>query len=208
MNTNKNEKRPRKGLMERREKILIAASELFAEKGIDHTTIDDIAERAGVGKGTIYRRAGNKESLIDILIETSAELAIQNIRAKIKKRENPILQFKEAVNAFCDFYENNLNLVMMFIPQFGPGSKITVPEKSCEAKKAVLKVFKLMENILENASKKNLIRHIDAPVITKGFFNFLSPHFYQYLRIKYNYTKSEIAQLTIDLFLNGLRNKK
>lgn len=208
MNTNEKKEKTRKGLSERRERILMAAAELFAEKGIDHATIDEIAERAGVGKGTIYRRTGNKESLIDILIKTSAELAIENIKSEIGKRKDPILQFKEAVNAFCDFYEKNLKLVMLVIPQFEPRMGKAIPEKSCEAHKAVAKVFQLMENILEDASKKNAIRHIDARVITKGFFNFLSPHFYQYLRIKCNYTKSEIAQLTIDLFLNGLRNKR
>jgi len=35
-------------------KLLNAARDMFAEKGFDSTTIDDITERADVGKGTFY----------------------------------------------------------------------------------------------------------------------------------------------------------
>jgi len=47
-----------------RQKLLDAASNLFAEKGLDLTTIDDITERADVGKGTFYYHFKNKEGLI------------------------------------------------------------------------------------------------------------------------------------------------
>ena len=51
----------------RAQKILEAAMELFCEKGIEETSIDEIAERAGVGSATIYR-----------YYETKAQLAIQS----------------------------------------------------------------------------------------------------------------------------------
>jgi AcrR family transcriptional regulator len=48
--------------------ILDAAAEAFAEEGL-HVTLDEIARRAGVGVGTVYRRFADKESLIDALFE-------------------------------------------------------------------------------------------------------------------------------------------
>ena len=39
----------------RARKILEAAMELFCDKGLEETSIDEIAERAGVGSATIYR---------------------------------------------------------------------------------------------------------------------------------------------------------
>ncbi|MGC0365942.1 AcrR family transcriptional regulator [Rhodococcus sp. 27YEA15] len=47
-----------------RQLIIEAARDLFAEEGID-VTLDDVARRAGVGVGTVYRRFANKEELID-----------------------------------------------------------------------------------------------------------------------------------------------
>ena len=51
-----------------RHRILAAAAEAFAERGLT-ITMDDIAEHAGVGVGTVYRRFPQKELLIEALFE-------------------------------------------------------------------------------------------------------------------------------------------
>jgi AcrR family transcriptional regulator len=51
-----------------RQRILVAAHEAFAEDGLS-VTLDEIARRAGVGVGTVYRRFPDKEQLIDALFE-------------------------------------------------------------------------------------------------------------------------------------------
>src|SRR5436190_19551110 len=51
-----------------RQRLIDAARELFAERGLD-VTLDDIAQRAGVGVGTAYRRFADKGELIDALFE-------------------------------------------------------------------------------------------------------------------------------------------
>jgi AcrR family transcriptional regulator len=58
----------RKDAERNRQRILAAAGELFAEAGL-HVTLDAVAERAGVGVGTVYRRFPHKEALIDALFE-------------------------------------------------------------------------------------------------------------------------------------------
>jgi AcrR family transcriptional regulator len=45
------------------ERILAAAVELMLEQGVDATTVDEVATRAGVGKATVYRRWASKEEL-------------------------------------------------------------------------------------------------------------------------------------------------
>ena len=62
-------KRPLRRDAERnRGRILAAAAEAFAERGLV-VTMDEIARRAGVGVGTVYRRFPEKELLIDALFE-------------------------------------------------------------------------------------------------------------------------------------------
>jgi len=51
-----------------RERLLQAARELFAERGLD-VPMDDIADRAGVGVGTAYRRFANRDEVIEALFE-------------------------------------------------------------------------------------------------------------------------------------------
>jgi len=51
-----------------RQRILDAARDAFAEEGLS-VTLDEIARRAGVGVGTIYRRFPDKEQLVEALFE-------------------------------------------------------------------------------------------------------------------------------------------
>jgi AcrR family transcriptional regulator len=55
-----------------RQRILSAAGQVFAERGLG-ATMDEIAARAGVGVGTVYRRYPEKELLIDALFEERIE---------------------------------------------------------------------------------------------------------------------------------------
>src|SRR5438105_14248538 len=67
-----------------RQRILKAASEVFTERGLG-VSLDEIARHAGVGVGTVYRRFGTKEELVQALfmdrIESVAALAEQAAEA-------------------------------------------------------------------------------------------------------------------------------
>jgi AcrR family transcriptional regulator len=57
-----------------RQRLLTAAKDLFATRGLD-VTLDDVARHAGVGTGTAYRRFPNKDALIDaLMVDRIAEL--------------------------------------------------------------------------------------------------------------------------------------
>ena len=62
---------------ERRNEILDAADELFAEKGFDGTSTSAILEKVGIARGTLYYHFKSKEDIMDALIEryTSTMLA-------------------------------------------------------------------------------------------------------------------------------------
>jgi AcrR family transcriptional regulator len=58
----------RKDAERNRQRILEAARELFAKRGLS-VTLNDVAHHAGVGVGTVYRRFPDKEVLIDTLFQ-------------------------------------------------------------------------------------------------------------------------------------------
>ena len=55
-----------------RGRLLEAATEVFAQRGLD-ATLDDVAHHAGVGVGTVYRRFPNKEALVEALFEKAID---------------------------------------------------------------------------------------------------------------------------------------
>lgn len=63
-----------------RQRLVSAAFDLFAERGYEHTTVDDIADRAGVGRTTFFRNYRSKEDVIfpdhdELLAAIEARLA-------------------------------------------------------------------------------------------------------------------------------------
>jgi AcrR family transcriptional regulator len=63
------QQRERADARRNRERILCAAARLVDARGIDGVSMDDVAAEAGVGKGTLYRRFGDRWSLLRALIE-------------------------------------------------------------------------------------------------------------------------------------------
>lgn len=59
-----------------REKVLAAARRLFDERGVANVTIDEIARSAGVGKGTVFHRFGDRAGLVMALVDDE-ERALQ-----------------------------------------------------------------------------------------------------------------------------------
>jgi AcrR family transcriptional regulator len=56
--------------------LLATAREMLAEQGVDKLTMDGLAERAGLGKGTVFRRFGTRAGIFEALME-DAERAFQ-----------------------------------------------------------------------------------------------------------------------------------
>jgi len=65
------------GAAARREAIVTAGLEEFIARGFDAARLEDIARRAGVGKGTIYLHFKDKEALFQELIRTAVRSAVR-----------------------------------------------------------------------------------------------------------------------------------
>ncbi|USB33512.1 TetR/AcrR family transcriptional regulator [Paenibacillus sp. YPG26] len=61
--------RVKKEAEERRNEILDAADELFGKKGFDSTSTNDLLEKVGIARGTLYHHFKSKEDIMDALIE-------------------------------------------------------------------------------------------------------------------------------------------
>lgn len=72
-------RRLRRDAERNKESILRAASELFAERGLD-VTLHEVARHAGLGVGTVYRRFANREELIDALFADSFDRLVAAAR--------------------------------------------------------------------------------------------------------------------------------
>lgn len=82
---------------ETKRRIFISALELFHEKGFEHTTVDEITERADVAKGTFFNYFPRKESVLAYLSEEWLERVEEEAAQKHRLAADRITGFFTAV---------------------------------------------------------------------------------------------------------------
>lgn len=75
----------------RRNEILDAAEQLFVTKGFDKTSTNDILERVGIARGTLYYHFGSKEELLDAIIERMSETLVKRAAEVAAQKDKPVL---------------------------------------------------------------------------------------------------------------------
>lgn len=75
---------------QRRNEILDAADFLFGQKGFDGTSTNDILERVGIARGTLYYHFKSKEDIMDALIDRYSERLLGAAREAASKKEVPV----------------------------------------------------------------------------------------------------------------------
>lgn len=76
---------------ERKEEILDVAEQLFAEKGFDNASTNDIINKIGIARGTLYHHFGSKEEILDAIVDRMISRSIAGARAIIKNTSIPLL---------------------------------------------------------------------------------------------------------------------
>jgi AcrR family transcriptional regulator len=102
-----------------RQRILAAAAELVAERGIDRVSMDDVARAACVGTGTLYRRFGDRAGLALALLDDHTR-AFQDALIAGPPPLGPGLPGADRLHAFGDGYldllERHADILAAAIP--------------------------------------------------------------------------------------------
>ena len=77
----------RKDAERNRQRVLDAARELFAERGVE-ATLNDVAHHAGVGVGTVYRRFATKEELLDAIFSDGIDQVVCLAETALKQENS------------------------------------------------------------------------------------------------------------------------
>ncbi len=97
-----------------RARILASAEALFAEHGVGSVSMDQVAAAAGVGKGTLFRRFGDKAGLAVALLDTrerDLQQAILSGPPPLGPGAEPGARLAAFLTAYQDFLDAHLDLV-------------------------------------------------------------------------------------------------
>jgi AcrR family transcriptional regulator len=84
-------------------KLKQAALDIFSEKSVDAATIDEITQKADVGKGTLYQHFSNKEDIVVTLVSEAVEHLVSRIRSCKARPESLEDMLEHMLNAHYEF---------------------------------------------------------------------------------------------------------
>jgi AcrR family transcriptional regulator len=93
--------------MVKRELIRSAAKKLFAESGLDGTSVREIAQLAGYTTGAIYFHYANKEELYADVLRDSLDRLFVEVTGSLPASGEPAAKLTAAFRALVDFYDEN-----------------------------------------------------------------------------------------------------
>lgn len=88
-----------KSAEERKNEILDVAEELFAEKGYDNASTNDIIAKIGIARGTLYHHFSSKEEILDAIIDRMTKDGIARARMVVNDKEMSF--FEKLANALA-----------------------------------------------------------------------------------------------------------
>jgi AcrR family transcriptional regulator len=99
----------------RTQEILAATRRLMERGGVDALTMDEIAQAAGVAKGTIYLYFQSKDELIQALLSEVGEAIAKNLEALLARPDSPREKLKQVVILLLNFVEQESLLFPVYL---------------------------------------------------------------------------------------------
>jgi AcrR family transcriptional regulator len=93
---------------QRREQLIAVGRQLFAEKGFDATSIEEIAARAKVSKPVVYEHFGGKEGLYAVVVDREVNSLLERITGALTAG-HPRELLEQAALALLDYIEQETN---------------------------------------------------------------------------------------------------
>ena len=138
------------------EKILTAARKTFAEYGYSGTHVDEIAQRAGVNKATLYYQIGDKDTLYANVIHQVLGNIAQNVAQAVAQADNSEDKLKAYILFMADAVDKNPDLPPIMMREVASGGA-HLPQVVAEDMASVLSV---LLGILEEGKEKNVFNDV------------------------------------------------
>ncbi len=152
-----------------RELILSVALKMFAERGYHATTMDAIAKKARLGKGTVYRYFKNKETVLAELVESHFQRLEARINAVFDERDDVLTIIAKYLRVYFQFFDSNKEFYKILVQEQREfGSKV----KNLYFSQILRRVPGLKRKIYE-AAREGLLKDVDFLTVFYGVMGFV-----------------------------------
>lgn len=184
---------------ERREQLIGIGRTLFADKGVDGTTVEEIAARAEVSKPVVYEHFGGKEGLYAVVVDRETVRLLDAIQDSLATPGSSRVTVERAALALLDYIDENADGFRILVRDAplgtGSGSYASI----------LSDIATRVEHILAAAFAAQGLNARNAPIYAQmlvGMIAFTGQWWLETRRPR----KPEVAAHLVNLAWNGLRN--
>lgn len=187
----------------RRREILDAASELAREAGFSHLTMERVAEKAGVSKGTIYTYFKDKKELLRMLMHEAAVDFLKELDDATATDSGSVRERLLLVAEVMDEFSREHKELFLYLHQPGEIDNEIHRAECSEGMKTFQKMLSAVSSILKDGMAKGELVKSDPDLMSFLFIGSLHNLllFEVYLPEK---KVSANARSLVDLYLDGL----
>lgn len=178
--------------------ILQTTSDLFATRGYAASSISDIAEACGCSKSRLYHYFKSKEEILATMLTEHVDRLLEGCHAITAEIEEPEASFRRLIRFFMEIYavSRSKHVVLLTCMEFLPDAK----RKEVIAKERELISF--VRDLLKRLRPERARAPKALQADTMLFFGMIN-WTYTWFNAKGPISPQELADRSVDLFLNG-----
>ncbi len=184
-----------------RERILHEASILFARSGYDASSLNDLAEEAGISKAGIYHYFRSKQDVYNAIIIKTLEGLTVFVSAAVEGASDPQDKLRTFMTAHATFFERNYWAFCCMLVTFSGMSES--PERQ-EAANLREHYEHLLREIIGDGVRQGRFRSVDSADTGRAVLSMLN-WMVRWFHPGGSKTAAEIAAGYADLIVDGLR---
>ena len=186
----------------KRDAILRAAIDTFAERGYFNAQVADVARAAGIAAGTVYLYFRSKDDLLVSIFERTVKERLADGRAAVAGISDPAERLRRFARLHLGMLGRDRNLAIVFQVELRQSVKFMERFSSTLLQDYLGQI----RGAIEDGQKKGLFRKdIHATSVAKMFFGALDEMATNWMLSRRRYNLESDADAVVDLFLDGAR---
>lgn len=188
--------------------IAQAAKEVFAERGYQRATLEEIAQRAGMSKATIYLYYKNKDGLFLQVVEELVNASTAATAQMAATPKAPLDKLGDIVRDKMVFYEQERDFFRIYLNE-KHGLEIAPKDPHKRAlRQMYLQEVQVLDKVLQEGMDGGVLRLIDCRRLAFFLREMISTVLVQRIQGKAKTSVDEDVEQLLDLFLHGARQSE
>jgi AcrR family transcriptional regulator len=183
--------------------IAQAAKEVFAESGYQGATLEEIAQRAGMSKATIYIYYKNKDDLFLQVVEELVNTAMAIAAQEATTAQPPVEKLSAMVRRKMEFYERERDFFRIYLNE-KHGLEVAPKDPHKRAlREMYLQGIQTLAKVIQEGIDAGVLRAIDSRRLAFFLQEMMNTVHVHRIQGKAKTSVDEDVELLLDLFLHG-----